>query len=143
MYEKALAMSKNTVLLSIRPEYAKKIFDGTKTVELRRTCPRVTKNDLILVYVSSPVKALVGFLKVSHIIKETPENLWLLVGPYAGVSKLEFDNYYSGAAIGFALSINRVRKLNNAVSLEQLKVKWPGFLAPQSYRYIIRNGLKK
>lgn len=31
-------MSK-AVLLSIRPEWCKKILDGEKTVELRRTCP--------------------------------------------------------------------------------------------------------
>ena len=136
-------MSKNAVLLSIRPEYAKKIFDGTKTVELRRTCPRVKEDDLVLVYVSSPVKALVGFLKVSHIIKETPEKLWLLVGSHAGVSKREFENYYSGASVGFGLYIDRVRRLKKPVSLEQLKARWPGFLAPQSYRYVVRNGLDR
>ncbi|MFZ2444802.1 MAG: hypothetical protein WAW37_00450 [Syntrophobacteraceae bacterium] len=130
--------SQNAVLLSIRPKYAQKIFNGTKTVELRRTCPRVQKGNLVLVYVSSPVKALAGFFKISQIIKETPERLWHLVGPDAGISKPEFDNYYSGAAIGFGICIDRVRRLNNPVSLEWLKVKWPGFLPPQSFCYIGR-----
>ncbi len=132
------SVSKISVLLSIRPEYARKIFDGTKTVELRRTCPRVKKGDLILIYVSSPMKALAGFFRVSQIMKETPERLWLLIGADAGISKSEFDNYYSGASIGFGIHIDRVRRLKNPVSLEWLKAKWPGFLPPQSYRYIAR-----
>lgn len=132
--------SKKSVLLSIRPEHARKIFNGTKTVELRRTCPRVTKGDLILIYVSSPVKALGGFFRVSQIIKETPERLWPLVSAYAGISKPEFDNYYSGASIGFGINIDRVRKFKNPISLAWLKAKWPGFLPPRSYRYIGRGG---
>lgn len=32
-------MSKKAVLLSIRPNWCKKILDGEKTVEVRRTCP--------------------------------------------------------------------------------------------------------
>lgn len=32
-------MSNKAVLLSIRPEWCKKILDGEKTVEVRRTCP--------------------------------------------------------------------------------------------------------
>ena len=57
------------VLLSIKPKYADKIFNGTKTVELRRICPKVTEGDLILVYVSSPVKALVGEFEVKKIVE--------------------------------------------------------------------------
>jgi predicted transcriptional regulator len=45
----------NILLLSIRPEYANKIFDRTKTVELRRVRPRLlNEGDRVVVYVSSP-----------------------------------------------------------------------------------------
>ena len=60
----------NTVLLSIKPEYADKIFyQKTKKVELRRVFPSLDKDDLVIVYVSSPKKAVVGYFKVKKIIK--------------------------------------------------------------------------
>ena len=65
-------MMKNAVLMSIRPQYATKIFDGIKTVELRRVKPKfLAEGDLIFVYVSSPVKSLVGAFTVSSITEKS------------------------------------------------------------------------
>ena len=50
----------NTLLISIHPEYAKKIFEGTKRVELRRIQPKIFEDDLVVVYVTSPVKRSFG-----------------------------------------------------------------------------------
>src|SRR5438552_3893096 len=41
---------KSALLLSIRPKHAEKIFDGIKTVELRRIRPRLQRGDLVLVF---------------------------------------------------------------------------------------------
>ncbi|KHD05821.1 hypothetical protein PN36_04880 [Candidatus Thiomargarita nelsonii] len=48
-------MSANVVLLSIRPKYAEKIFEHTKTVELRRVRPKHLKNG-DLVFISNPLR---------------------------------------------------------------------------------------
>ena len=46
----------NNVLLSVRPKYAEKIFERTKTVELRRIRPKLLEEgDLVLLYVSSQI----------------------------------------------------------------------------------------
>ena len=50
---KGKKMANNAILMSIRPQYANMIFDGTKTAELRRVKPKTLESgDLILVYVS-------------------------------------------------------------------------------------------
>ena len=66
----------NALLLSIHPEYAEKIFDGTKRVELRRVRPRLQNGDLVIVYVSSPVKAVCGAFRVDNVVAGTaPDKL--------------------------------------------------------------------
>src|SRR5712671_5544390 len=89
------------LLLSIKPKYAEKIFSGNKRVELRRTKPNVKKGDLVAVYVSSPVMALMGEFEVEAVMKNTPRALWCEVNNYAGVSKSEYDEYYEGSKTAF------------------------------------------
>ena len=66
-------MCKNFLLISIKPEYAQKILDGEKTVELRKTRTRLKPGDIVLVYVSSPQQVIAGFFEVENI--EIFENL--------------------------------------------------------------------
>src|ERR1039458_7312914 len=63
-------------LISIRPRFAEMIFAGSKTVELRRVCPKVSVGDLALVYVSSPAMELRGSFEVGKILTASPSALW-------------------------------------------------------------------
>src|SRR5258708_10947703 len=63
-------------LISIRPRFAEMIFSGSKTVELRRVCPKVSIGDLALVYVSSPAMELRGSFEVGKILTGSPTALW-------------------------------------------------------------------
>ena len=46
----------NILLISVKPEFAKKIINGEKTIELRKSTPkRVNKDNYILIYVTSPI----------------------------------------------------------------------------------------
>ena len=61
---------KRDVLMSIRPQYASKILDGRKTVELRRKFPEVGAiGATVLIYSSSPVKAIVGTARIKKVAK--------------------------------------------------------------------------
>ncbi|MGA9377672.1 MAG: ASCH domain-containing protein, partial [Phormidium sp.] len=98
-------MQVNILLLSIRPEYAKKIIDGTKTVELRRVRTRLKAGDRILLYISSPEKALVGSCEVEQVIQfeNLPKELnkfWNEVKNNAGIEQHKFYRYYQGASVG-------------------------------------------
>jgi predicted transcriptional regulator len=129
-------LSNNTILLAIRPQYAKKIFDGVKTVELRRVRPRqVDKGDLALIYVSSPVKSLAGAFKVDEIIEKPLDELWTIVHKKAGISYEEFQDYFKGTKKGVGIFFTDSWKLPSPIPLDSLRDEWQGFSPPQSFRY--------
>lgn len=124
-------------ILSIRPKYADKIFRGVKTVELRRLCPKVAEGDLVLVYVSSPVRSLVGGFRVDRVLAERPHKLWPKVQFQSGITREEFELYYSGAQVGYGIMFSEVWRLPNPLSLYHLRALWPDFHPPQSYCYLV------
>jgi len=128
--------SDKMLLLSIRPKYAERIFTGTKTVELRRIRPKIMESNIVLIYVTSPVKSFSGVCKVEKILSEKPNNLWHLIKNRAGVSREEFDNYYKGANEAFAISFNKVWELKKPIELNKIKRHIPNFKPPQGYWYI-------
>ena len=137
-------MAKNAILMSIRPEYAEKIFGKTKTVELRRVKPKtLASGDLIFVYVSSPVQALVGAFKVASVLEKPLLSLWTNVRDYAGISRGEFLDYYEGVEKGVAIFIEDVWRLPKPIHLSELRRGMKGFYPPQSFRYTSIQQLEK
>jgi len=124
------------LLLSIRPRFTDSILDGTKTIELRRTRPRVEPGDAVLIYASSPVKAIVGGFLIGELIQGSPARLWDRVKNMAGVTQPEYDDYFTGAAVGYGITIARRWRLPKPVSLETLRLRHPSFWPPQSYAYL-------
>jgi predicted transcriptional regulator len=132
-------MNKHALLISIRPRFAKLIFDGSKTVELRRICPRISAGDLALVYVSSPIKELQGAFEVGQVISTSPQALWRKVGKQSGISRSEFLSYFQGKAAAHALVIKRVWKLPLPIRLTALRRRKGGFRPPQNFHYLNGN----
>lgn len=132
------AGANSILLLSIRPQFVKKLIDGTKRTELRRVKPRLQKGDIVLIYESAPTMALVGFGVVESVLQDRPESLWFLVGCSSGISKEEFNNYYSGVAVGYAINLSEIVTLVTPVALDTLRRQIDGFHPPQSYRYLCR-----
>ncbi len=129
-------MTKNVILMSIRPQYADKIFNRSKTVELRRVKPKsLEQGDLVLVYVSAPIKSLVGAFTVLSVTEKTLPALWKKVKDYAGVSRSEFLDYYQGADTGVAIFIKDIWLLPKPIQLAELREEVKGFYPPQSFRY--------
>ena len=58
------------VLLSIKPEYAEKIFEGTKKYEFRRSVFKNRNVKTVVVYASSPVQKVIGEFDIEHIIND-------------------------------------------------------------------------
>lgn len=129
-------MATRALLLSIRPKYADLIFSGKKKMELRRTRPRIGKDDLALIYVSSPVKSLVGAILVTNVVELPPEALWAKARKKAAVTRVEFDEYFAGAEKAFAIEFSRCWELVEPVSLKTLRARRRGFHPPQSFRYL-------
>ena len=128
-------MLRYALFLSVRPLYAARILEGRKTVELRRVRPRVSKGAVLLLYVSSPVKALKAISMVDRVTSAQPDMLWEQIAHKAGVSRDEFDEYFDDARLGFAIHLSDVQLLSHPVSLAALRKLWPGFTPPQGYQY--------
>ena len=130
----------NILLLSIRPEYANKIFDRTKTVELRRIRPRLlNEGDRVVVYVSSPQQAVVGSFKVDNIVEKPVTELWEEVEKLAGISHEDFYDYYYGVRLGVGIFLKDIHRFSQPVELHRLRNKLPNLKPPQSFRYLTVN----
>ena len=116
--------------------FTRKIFAGTKTVELRRVRPNVTPGEHVLIYSSSPEMALLGSARVEEILCDAPGNLWNRVKDEAGVSRKEYDDYFSGASVAIGFRLGDVQPLVRPIPLHELRRKWPWLRPPQSYRYV-------
>lgn len=129
-------MTQRAVLMSIKPQYADLIFEGTKTIELRRRCPKVVKGDLVLVYVSGPRMALVGGFEVGGIMEGPPALVCADWMTKARVIREVFLTYFSGCDLAYGIQIKRSWQFETATELKTLRRRKGGFSPPQSYRYV-------
>jgi predicted transcriptional regulator len=120
------------VLLSIRPEYAERIFAGQKLFEFRRRLPK-HQPVTVVVYVTAPVMRIVGEFTVEHVLHDTPERLWNLTHQHAGISFEFFCSYFVGRAKAYALRIGAVKRYDQPIEpYEALE----NFCPPQFFRYL-------
>lgn len=124
------------ILLSIKPEHANKIFNGEKTIELRRVCPKLSEGDLVIVYVSSPVKAIQGAFEVGEILIGSPLGLWRKIKNKTGLSWTQFNSYFSNSEIAYGLEIKKTWTYASPIKLNLLRKVWHNFTPPQSFRYL-------
>lgn len=128
-------MSARAVLLSVAPEFAAKIAAGSKTIELRRRFPDVPVGTWIYFYVTLPVGAVTGRARVAEIDADDPMALWRRHRSEVGLSHDRFAAYFAGRDRGFAVRLAGYETLQ-AVELATLRRALPGFVAPQSYRFL-------
>jgi predicted transcriptional regulator len=121
------------VLLAIKPEFAEKIFNGTKKVEFRRCILKSDKISSIIVYASSPVQKIIGEFEIDEVLKGSPEYLWCETSKDAGISKSYFDKYFGDKVTGYAIRIKSYKKYRYPLCLKlDFNISHP----PQSFQYI-------
>ena len=120
------------VLLSIKPEFALKIFEGSKKYEYRRNIFKRTDVTTIVVYASEPIKKVIGEFEIDGIIHERPQVIWEQTGEQAGISKETFLDYFKDKTKGYAIKVRDARKYDAPVPLSRLIVVSP----PQSFAYL-------
>jgi predicted transcriptional regulator/DNA-binding XRE family transcriptional regulator len=124
------------VIFSIRPVHAEKILDGSKTVELRRRFTGgVRPGTLALIYSTSPTSALTGSARIKEVQRLAVPDLWERHRSATCLHKREFENYFSGLEIGYAIVLTSAKPLTRPVGLPELRQRF-GFEPPQSYQYI-------
>lgn len=126
---------KRDVVLSVRPHYSNKIFEGKKTVELRRRFPVLApRGTIAYIYSTSPVRALMGSTEIDRVIKLPVPEIWKKFGKTAQITRADFDNYFSGMQQGFALKISNARSFSRPINLTELRDRF-NFEPPQSFLY--------
>lgn len=123
------------LLISLKPCYADLVFEGLKKAELRRRIISCTENRDVFIYVSSPVRELRGGFRVGQVWQGSPEEIWRMVSDLAEVTRRDFDIYFEGSAIAYALEITEVWEYENPAGLNTLRSRFPNFVVPQSWRY--------
>lgn len=120
-----------TVLLSIKPEFAREIFNGKKKFEYRRIIFKksVTR---IIVYASSPTRKVIGEFSIVGILFEELDSLWSKTKQKSGISREKFETYFSNKEKGYAIKVGKVVRYETPCSLEDLY----GIRPPQSFVYI-------
>ncbi len=124
------------LLLSVRPEFARRIFDGLKTTELRRVRPRIGPGDRLVFYVSCPEKAVRGCAIVRSVHSGHPADLWSRFNGSTGLARREFDRYCRGTKTAHAIRFGRVQPLPAPVPLSEVQAVWRGFRPPQVHKYL-------
>lgn len=120
------------VLLSIKPEFAQKIFLGTKRYEFRKKAFMRGTVGTALVYASSPVRCILGEFDIDGVIEGRPSELWSITSGGAGIDREYFDTYFHGHSRAFALIVGSVREYETPLVPANAD---PEFVPPQSYRY--------
>lgn len=130
-------MPDDALFLSIKPRFATEIIEGRKTVELRRTRPRGARDgSLVVVYASSPMRAVIGTFEVDRIVSGCPEMIWDAVADQACLSREEYDAYFRGAQEAVAIFVRSTDKAGTPYSLDAMRKECPSFHPPQAFRYI-------
>lgn len=121
------------ILISLDPRHAKKIYKGTKKVELRRRVMNIKPGTTIWFYEKVPVGAITGFSTVKTINTATPEQLWQRFSSVAGIHRTEFFKYFANARSGCALELEEVEQLDLSIGLTQLRQLKSNFQPPQFF----------
>lgn len=118
-----------TILISIKPWFARAILQGRKRYELRRFVPRFAQGDLLLIYASSPEQRVLGSCLVGRVASGSPAEVWEAIGEQSsGIEAGGFFAYLGDCTRCAAIGVIDPRALDPPLPLP--------FRAPQSYLFL-------
>ncbi|MBT9132735.1 MAG: hypothetical protein DDT32_01579 [Syntrophomonadaceae bacterium] len=120
------------VLLSIKPEFALKIFDGSKKYEYRRAIFKRGEVTRVVVYASDPIQKVIGEFEIGGILHEEPQPLWAKTMDHAGITEKRFLEYFRNKTKGYAIQVKSTKMYDVPLPLSSLMVSSP----PQSFMYL-------
>ena len=123
------------LILSLKPRYAELIFEGLKKVEFRRRIASQISGRDVIIYVSSPVRKLRGGFRVGQVWEGTPDEVWNNIAHFAAIARQEFDAYFQGQTVAYALEVTNLWEYQSPVELNWLRNQFDNFVVPQSWRY--------
>lgn len=120
------------VLLSIKPEFAERIFDGSKKFEFRKAIFKNREIKTVVVYASSPMQKVIGEFEIDSIINDSLAVLWEKTKRFAGIDEDFFYQYFAEREKGYAIKIKNTKKYKKPLCLREDY----NLLPPQSFLYL-------
>jgi len=120
------------VLLSIKPEFAFKIFEGKKKFEFRKVIFKNPDVKTVIVYASSPIQRVIGEFEIDNILSSAPNEIWRQTKQLSGISEDFFYKYFADREIAYAIKIKNTKKYKQPLHLKDSFNVFP----PQSYVYL-------
>jgi len=131
-----------TLLLSVRPRFARGLLDGTKTAEIRRRFPDVPEGMTVVIYSTSPEKAVLGTMRARRLVRSNSQDIWRDYSGVIGIQQAELDEYLEGARECSVLELDTPTRWPRPVALAELRHIL--HLEPaQSFRYLTGNQLTR
>jgi predicted transcriptional regulator len=126
--------------MSLKPDYARLVLDGIKSVEFRKRFSERHAGATVLFYISRPAQQYGFTARIRAIHRLEIDRLWESFGHQGGIGRQVFDCYFTGASEGYALSLSQVRPLRLALSLDDVLSGCPQLAPPQSYKMLRPTG---
>jgi predicted transcriptional regulator len=120
------------VLLSIKPEYARRIFSREKRYEFRKRKPREAVGK-VFVYECHPSKRIVGWFSVRRIHSGSPDEIWQKCKDFGGIDEERYLAYCHGKKVIHAFEIGEIFRYDPPVNPFD---SFCDFNPPQDFTYI-------
>lgn len=122
------------ILISVEQKYVTSMLLGNKTVELRRRPFRVPMGTRVWIYSKAPHATVAAVAHVGLIVGAPPPKVWEEYGGAAGVTRAEFDSYFSNATIAWAILLQDIFALPTVITLATLRRHSALFHPPQFFK---------
>ena len=126
-----ICIDKMKALFPIKKEYVKKIFDGSKAYEYRKSFCSL-EVDTIVIYESRGKGLVVGEFEIADRLCDTPRNIWERTKGYAGISESDFFSYFDGRDKACAYVVGNVNVFLKPKTLQDYGIN----VVPQNFCYI-------
>ncbi|MGS2727942.1 hypothetical protein ACU8DI_15155 [Psychroserpens sp. BH13MA-6] len=120
------------VILSIKPEFAFKIFEGTKKFEFRRVLFKNKDVKNIVVYASAPISKVIGEFEIDSIFQQDLNTLWSKTSEFSGITQDYYADYFEGKNEGYAIKVKNPKMYENQLCIKESF----GLNPPQSFAYL-------
>jgi predicted transcriptional regulator len=121
------------VLLSIKPDFANKIFSGEKKFEFRKVLFKNKEVRKVVVYATMPVGKIIGEFTIKDIHIDSPDSIWEKTSEFSGIEESFFNEYFQGRTKAVAIEVANPVLFKRPINPKE---KFENFTAPQSFRYL-------
>lgn len=133
-FRQLLQSAANPVLISVHPFYAAEIAAGRKKVEFRRRWSN-KPTDVLVVYATAPIKAIVAVAEISEVRKAGHAHLWEICKSLGGaITRARLRDYMHDLDQGIAILLGRLAVPKIGISPQE--AFGSDFVPPQSFRYL-------